>query len=160
MSMKTADLYDQFGEDLRVAEPGFRSYGGHTRAHGPVKTLRVFEDNSFVRKLLGQPGQGRMLVVDGGGSMRCALLGDNLAKLGVENGWAGVIVQGCIRDSEDIAAMPIGVWALGTNPRKSIKLDRGQEDIDLALAGVPVSPGDWIYADADGIVVAEAELSV
>ncbi len=160
MSIKTADLYDQFGEDLRVTEPGFRSYGGHTKAHGLVKTLRVFEDNSLVRRQLEQPGKGRVLVVDGAGSMRCALLGDNLAQLGVDNGWSGIVVQGCIRDSAEIATMPIGVWALDTNPRKSIKLDRGEEDVDLALAGVPVSPGDWLYADEDGIVIAESALNV
>ncbi|MGA1598601.1 MAG: ribonuclease E activity regulator RraA [bacterium] len=158
MTFTTADLYDQHEETLRVVAPGFRSYGGHSRVAGAAKTLRVFEDNSLVRKLLEQPGGGRVLVVDGGRSMRCALLGDNLARLGVENGWIGVVVQGCIRDSAEIRSMPLGVWALGTNPRKSIKRGRGEVEVEIELGGVALRPGDWLYADEDGIVIAEGPL--
>ncbi|RLA37664.1 MAG: putative 4-hydroxy-4-methyl-2-oxoglutarate aldolase, partial [Gammaproteobacteria bacterium] len=108
MAFLTADLYDSHGDALQVAAPVFRDYGGRRRFHGPVATLKVYEDNSLVRETLGQPGEGRVLVVDGGGSLRCALLGDNLAQMGAANGWAGVVVHGCIRDAVEIGKLPLG----------------------------------------------------
>ena len=158
MSFATTDLSDAHPE-VQVCEPVFGDYGGKIVFHGPAKTLKIFEDNAMVRAQLEQPGQGRVLVVDGGGSMRCALLGDQLATLAVKNGWAGVVVNGCIRDSEAIAEMAIGVKALGAHPRKSEKgLHTGREDLALSFCGVTIKPGNWIYADSDGVIVAQSPI--
>jgi regulator of ribonuclease activity A len=158
MSFATTDLSDAHPE-AQVFEPEFGDYGGRLKFHGPAKTLKVFEDNAQVRAQLEQKGEGRVLVVDGGGSMRRALLGDQLATLAVKNGWAGVVVYGCIRDSEAIGEMDIGVKALGTHPRKSEKgLHSAQEDRVLSFAGVTIRPGAWIYADEDGILVSETAI--
>lgn len=154
----TADLYDAHGESLRILAPIFRDYGGHTAFAGPVVTLKVFEDNSLVRTALEEPGSARVLVVDGGGSLRCALVGDQLAELGVKNGWAGIVVYGCVRDSGALATLPIGIKAIGTNPRKSIKKGEGSRDAVLRFAEVAIYPGDYLYADGDGVVVAERPL--
>jgi regulator of ribonuclease activity A len=155
MSTATTDLADAHPQ-VQACEPVFRDYGGRLSFHGPATTVKVFEDNALVRALLEKPGEGRVLVVDGGGSTRCALLGDQLAALGVKNGWAGVVVYGCIRDSEAIGAMDLGVKALGTHPRKSEKgLHSGREDAVLTFAGVTIKPDAWIYADGDGVIVAE-----
>jgi regulator of ribonuclease activity A len=154
----TADLYDQHGEKLRVMAPIFRDFGAQPAFDGAVVTLKVFEDNSLVRNHLEQPGHGRVLVVDGGGSMRCALVGDQLAKLGCDNGWAGIVVYGCVRDSAALTLMPIGIKALATNPRKSVKKGEGSVNVTLRFAEVSVVSGDYLYADADGIVVADARL--
>jgi regulator of ribonuclease activity A len=158
MSFKTADLCDAHSDELRIMEPLFSNFGGEPSFGGPAVTLKVFEDNSLVREALEEPGQGRVLVVDGGASMRCALVGDQLAQLAVHNGWAGIVVQGCIRDSAAISEMPIGVQAMGTHPLKSVKRGEGQRDIEIQIAGVWVEPGDWIYSDEDGIVVSEEPL--
>ena len=120
MDFKTTDLCDEFADRLQVAEPIFGDYGNELMFSGPIVTLKVFEDNSLVRAALEEPGEGRVLVVDGGGSMRCALLGDQLAELAEENDWAGVVVNGCIRDSAAIADISIGVKALGVHPLKSV----------------------------------------
>jgi regulator of ribonuclease activity A len=148
----TADLCDAH-EDLQVLEHGLRDYGGRTRFHGEVRTLKLFEDNSLVRRALEGPGHGRVLVVDGGGSLRCALLGDMLGELAVKNGWAGVVVHGAVRDAEALGRLPLGVKALGTHPRKSHKRGEGQEDVPVRLLGVTVPPGWHLYADGDGVVV-------
>jgi regulator of ribonuclease activity A len=153
----TPDLCDAY-PGLAVAEPIFRDYGGRRSFAGPVLTLRVQDDNTLVRATLETPGEGRVLVVDGGGSMRCALLGDRLAELAVTNGWAGVIVHGCIRDSTLVAAMDIGVKALATHPRRSGKGGGGERAVAVTFAGVTFAPGEWCYADADGIVVAPGRL--
>lgn len=158
MSFATADLYDKYEEDLQIATPMFNDYGGELSFSGPASTVKVFEDNSLVRDALEQPGDGRVLVVDGGGSLRCALLGDMLAELGQSNNWAGVIVYGCIRDSVVISAMKIGVKALNTNPRKSIKKGVGERDVTVNFADVTINPGDYIYADADGFVISNNKL--
>lgn len=160
MTWCTADLCDQFNHELQVAEPLFTRFGGAPCFRGPAATLRVFEDNSLVRQALEGPGLGRVLVVDGGGSLRCALVGDMLAKLAVDNGWAGAIVNGPIRDSKVIGGMPVGIHALGTCPRKSEKRGAGEPEVTLTFAGVTISPGDWVYADEDGIVVSPRELPV
>lgn len=158
MTIATADLYDKYGEDLQIAAPIFRDYGGDIAFEGPVVTLKVFEDNSLVRSVLEEAGDGRVLVVDGGGSMRCALVGDMLAELGRKNGWAGVVVYGCVRDADVMAQMSIGIKALGTNPRKSVKKGEGARDATLRFAELVVQPGQYLYADRDGIVIARQKL--
>ena len=158
MSFATADLYDEFEEDLRIATPMFNSYGGKQQFCGPVTTLLVFEDNSLVRAALEEPGDGKVLIVDGGGSLRCALLGDMLAEIGLKNGWQGIIIHGCIRDSALIAKMDIGVMALNTNPRKSVKKGQGERDVTLNMADISINPGDFVYADQDGVVFSDNKL--
>lgn len=156
--MKTADLCDQYEANLQVAEPIFVDYGGVREFAGRVTTVRVYEDNVLVRAALEEPGTGRVLVVDGGGSRRCALVGDRLAELAHANGWAGIVVYGCIRDSRAIAQIGIGVKALHTHPRKSVKRGEGARDVPVTFAGVIFHPGHYLYADEDGIVVAERAL--
>lgn len=153
MTFTTPDLYDAHENEAQVALPGFRNFGGRRSFHGPITTLKVHEDNSLVRSTLEQPGAGRVLVVDGGGSLRCALVGDKLAELGRDNGWSGIIVFGCIRDTVAIGRMDFGVQALGTNPRKSVKRGDGQCDIPVTFHGVTFTPGAFAYADDDGILV-------
>jgi regulator of ribonuclease activity A len=123
-----------------------------------IATVQVLEDNVLVRQALEEPGLGRVLVIDGGGSLRCALLGDMLATLARDNGWAGVIVNGCVRDSQAIGALKVGVMALATHPRKSAKLGQGARDVPVTFAGVTFRPGQMVYADRDGIVVAARPL--
>ena len=159
MTFATADLYDEYEEKLQIATPMFNDYGGNLKFCGPVSTVRVIEDNSLVRAALEEPGEGRVLVIDGGASLKCALLGDMLAELGKENDWAGIIVYGCIRDSAVIANIAIGVKALNTNPRKSVKKGIGERDVSVDFADVIISPGDYIYADEDGIVISAERLT-
>ncbi len=155
MSLATTDLADAYA-DVQVCEPLFGDYGGRLAFHGAIRTLKVFEDNALVRAELETPGAGRVLVVDGGGSLRCALVGGNLAQLGVNNGWAGILVYGCVRDSEELAAADIGVKALAAHPRKSEKgLHSGHAGRPVEFAGVVFRDGAWLYADADGVVVAD-----
>lgn len=154
----TTDLCDAH-PDLQVCAPLFHDYGGAVAFHGPIATLKVFEDNALVRSTLEQPGGGRVLVVDGGGSLRCALFGGQLGALAVRNGWAGVLVHGCVRDRAELATQAIGVKALAAHPRKSEKgLHAGQAERTVEFAGVRFAPGAWLYADADGIVVSERAL--
>lgn len=158
MSHKTTDLCDDFSDRLRIASPIFQDYGGRRTFHGPVSTVKVFEDNALVRSALEERGEGRVLVVDGGGSLRCALVGDQLALLGHNNGWAGVVVYGCIRDYADVAGIDIGVKGLNTHPLKSVKRGVGERDVAVTFAGISIRPGDYLYADEDGIVVADEAL--
>ncbi|MCE9668923.1 ribonuclease E activity regulator RraA [Myxococcus stipitatus] len=160
MAFKTADLCDSHSASpgFQVAEPGFHDYGGLRTFSGPISTVRAPEDNSLVRKALEEPGQGRVLVVDGGGSRRCALVGDQLALLAQRNGWAGIVVNGCIRDSVEVGRTDVGVKALGTHPLKSGKRNEGQRDVEVRFAGVTFRPGLFLYADEDGIVTAETTL--
>ena len=160
MSYPTADLCDEFSDDVRIAEPMFRHFGAKSSFGGPVLTLKLFEDNSLVREALQTPGDGRVLVVDGGGSMNCALVGDRLAELAVENNWAGIIVYGCIRDSGVIAKMDIGIKALNTHPLKSIKRGLGDKDVKVHFAGVTINPHSYLYADADGVLVSDKPLAL
>jgi regulator of ribonuclease activity A len=153
VTFATADLCDELGPRARVAEPLFRDFGGERSFHGPVATVRVFEDNVLVREALGKAGRGRVLVVDGAGSVRCALVGDMLARLAHENGWAGLVVNGAIRDSDEISSVPIGLKALATSPRRSEKRGEGERDVPISFAGVTFEPGQPLYADPDGIVV-------
>ncbi len=158
MSFATADLYDQFADKVQVALPMFNDYGKRRKFCGPISTVKVYEDNSLVRAALEEPGEGRVLVVDGGGSLRCALLGDMLARLGLQNGWQGVIVYGCIRDSAIIRDMDIGVKALNTHPRKSVKKGVGDRDIPVEFANIRFVVGACVYADEDGILLANENL--
>ena len=156
----TADLSDAHS-NARVAEPIFRDFGATPAFYGSVVTVKVFEDNAMVRSRLEEPGGDRILVIDGGGSMRCALVGGNLAQLGVDNGWRGLVVNGCIRDSEELRKIAIGIKALGTHPRKSFRdLHTGHRDCPVTFAGVTFTNGHWLYADSDGIVISEGALHI
>lgn len=158
MSFKTADLCDQYPEIIQTAEPIFKPYGRKSSFSGLIATAKVFEDNLLVRKMLETSGAGKVLVVDGGGSLRCALLGDRLATLAIRNGWYGVVLNGCIRDSKEISKMDIAVKALGTNPIKSNKQGTGETNIPVQFAGVEFIPGEFIYADEDGIIISKQQL--
>ena len=158
-SYLTTDLCDQYSDHISIAQPLFKDYGGVVQFHGPIVTVKVFEDNVLVKGTLEQNGQGGVLVVDGGGSNRCALLGDMLAGMAKDNGWAGILVNGCIRDSVQIKTINVGVKALNTHPLKSIKRGEGQKDIPVSFAGIDFVPGHFLYADEDGIVVSSTELS-
>jgi regulator of ribonuclease activity A len=157
MSFRTPDLLDAHPE-LEACEAGLVHFGGVRRFSGPAVTLRVLEDNSLVRELLKSPGQGRVLVIDGGGSRRCALVGDLLAAAAVENGWNGIVVHGCVRDTVAIAALPLGVLALAPQPRRSEKHGQGVRDVPVEILGARVRPGDVVYADEDGVVFAPRPL--
>src|SRR5689334_11684822 len=151
--INTADLYDERGEQLESFAVQFQNLGRHTHFDGPVRTIRCFEDNALVKSVLGTQGDGAVLVVDGQGSLRTALMGDMIAESAVENDWAGVIIYGAIRDREAIARLPLGVKALGSNPRKSSKTGSGEVDVELVIDGVHIRPGVMIYSDPDGILV-------
>ncbi len=162
MTFKTPDLCDQFeadlGKGLRVVAPMFQRYGGRSSFSGEIVTLKIFEDNSLVREAFAENGKGKVLVIDGGGSLRCALVGDQLAILAQKNGWEGAIVYGCIRDSADINAIDIGVRALNTHPQKSIKKGVGDRSINVTFGGVTFVPGEFVYADEDGVIVSDKAL--
>jgi regulator of ribonuclease activity A len=155
----TADLCDDHGDHVQVCEPAFHLYGGRRAFHGPVSTIFCFEDNSRVKEAVETPGNGRVLVVDGGGSRRRALLGDKLGLAAVTNGWAGVIIHGCIRDSAELAGMNLGVRALGTVPMRSEKRGAGERDVPVRFAGVTFRPGEYVYVDEDGIIVSATQLT-
>ena len=158
VDFKTADLGDLHGEELRFAAPQLINYGGLLVFQGPITTIQCFEDNSLVREALEEPGRGRVLVVDGGGSTRCALFGDQLAVLAENNVWSGVVVYGCVRDASALARMAIGVRAIATHPRRSIKRDAGQRDVAVRFADIVFSPGDYLYSDEDGMIVSARSL--
>ncbi len=158
MSFLTTDLYDAHEGRVAVLEPMLKSYGGKPRFSGQIVTLKLYEDNTLVREMLAEPGAGKVLVVDGGGSKRCALLGDQIAELAVKNQWEGVVIYGCIRDSVAIAALPLGVRALDTNPKKSVKRNEGTRNLVLNFAGVDFTPGHWLYADEDGVLLSPVAL--
>lgn len=153
MNLLTTDLCDAHEDKVRVVEPMFASFGGHPAFHGRIATLKLFEDNSLVRKALESSGDGRVLVIDGGGSLRRALVGDQLAAQAVKNGWTGIVVYGCIRDSRAISEMDIGVLAIATHPMKTLKKSTGETDIPVTFGGVTFIPGEWLYADEDGVIV-------
>jgi regulator of ribonuclease activity A len=155
----TADLADQHGDRLRVCDVQFRQFGGHRAFAGLVSTVACHEDNGLVKELLHTPGQGRVLVVDGGASLRTALTGDMIAAAAAENGWAGLVVHGAVRDSTELAKLPLGVQALGTTPRKSAKDGAGAVDVPVGFGGVVFSPGDVLHADDDGVVLLPRETS-
>lgn len=164
MTFKTPDLCDQYenelGRSVRIVSPMFQAYGGRSRFCGQIVTLKLFEDNSLVRDILGEPGQGKgkVLVIDGGGSLRCALLGDQLAVLAHKNGWEGIVVYGCIRDSDDLEGIDLGVRALNTHPQKSIKKGIGERNLAVTFGGVTFQAEEWVYVDSDGILVSTRSL--
>ena len=168
MKFKTADICDAFCDDedknkcdfIQVAGASLKSYGAKTKFYGEIVTLKLFEDNQLVRDQVNSDGTGKVLVVDGGASMRRALLGDMLAGKAYENGWQGIIINGCIRDSIDISTMDIGVLALGTHPLKTIKKGLGDTNVSVSFAGLNFEPADFIYVDEDGIVVSEKPLNL
>jgi regulator of ribonuclease activity A len=158
MLLATTDLCDAHPDDVNVVDPIFRDFGGVKAFYGPITTLAIFEDNSLVRDALGEPGQGRVLVVDGGGSLRCALVGGNLAALAEKNGWAGLLVFGAVRDSRELAAAKVGLKALAAHPKKSEKRGLGRRDVPVRFGGVTFRPGHHLYADEDGVVVSARAL--
>lgn len=164
-AIATAEACDSNGAliasgDLRVLQPIFQMYGQCRAFSGPVVTLKVFEDNVLVRELLESKGEGRVVVIDGGGSTRCALVGGNLGQSAQNMGWAGIVVNGCIRDVDEINSCDIGVRALASHPMKSSKKGIGEKHIPIHIAGTLIRNGDWLYADSDGILVSKSELSV
>ncbi len=164
MNFATCDLCDANEEKLAdgslvILPPIFQKFGKHIRFAGPARTLKVFEDNVLVRATLETPGEGSVLVVDGGGSLRCALVGGNLGVLAQNNGWAGIIVYGCVRDSEELNQCNIGIRALAAHPRRSIRKGVGEKDLAVDIAGVMVRPGNWVYVDADGVLISHLPLS-
>ena len=157
--MNTCDLVDHYADEIQVAETiGLKHYGNHLRFSGQIQTLKCFEDNSLLKKIISSPSSASILVVDAGGSMRCAMVGDLIAALAVEHGWRGIIINGCIRDSVALSQIPIGIMALGTNPKKSSKLDLGEIGTSITFAGTQFETGNYLYADEDGIVVSAKAL--
>ncbi|MFZ7128122.1 MAG: ribonuclease E activity regulator RraA [Desulfobacterales bacterium] len=156
--MKTADLMDTFQEELQSCEIQFRNYGGRAAFFGPCRTVWCRNDNVLVRQALAMSGNGGVLVVDGAGSMETALLGDMMGELGRSNGWAGIVINGAVRDTTSLGALDFGVKALGSNPRKSRKEGVGEVDVPVYFGTVHFRPGQWVYCDEDGIVVAKREL--
>ena len=154
----TADIADEFPAEVRALELDLRSFGGLTRFSGAAVTIKCHEDNSLLRELVATPGEGRVIVVDGGGSRRRALLGDMLAEKAAANGWAGLVIHGVIRDVDQLAAIRLGVQALGTIPLKTEKLGVGRRDIALSIGGATIHPGDFIYADNNGVLVSRRRL--
>ena len=158
MGFLTADLFDAHGDRLRVCQVQFREFGGTRRFHGPVRTIRTFEDNALIKRTLSEPGRGAVLVIDGGASLRCALIGDVIAGLADRNGWAGLVVYGAVRDTAALGKLGLGIKALGSNPRKSGKSGAGELDGAINFGGVDFRAGDWLYSDEDGIVVSDNAL--
>lgn len=158
----TCDLCDLHKNDttgaFRVLPPVFRAFGGRLKFSGAVSTVKCFEDNSLVKAAVEEPGQGRVLVVDAGGSLRRALVGGNLAASAARNGWAGLVIDGCVRDVDELSQCAVGIRALAPMPLPTEKRNTGQRDVPVQVQGVWVRPGEWLYADADGIVVAPGRL--
>lgn len=149
----TADLVDEIGADVRSCDTQFRNIGGNVEFCGRITTVKCFQDNALLKQVLSEPSDGGVLVIDGDASIHTALVGDVIAGLGLKNGWAGVVVNGAVRDSKLIGEMAFGCKALGTNPRKSTKTGEGERDVVVSFGGVDFVPGEVLYADSDGIVV-------
>jgi regulator of ribonuclease activity A len=154
----TADLMDSFAAELVSCETQFRSYGGVSRFAGPVETVRCREDNALLKALAATPGDGRVMVVDGGGSLRTALMGDMIAESALTSGWSGVVINGAVRDVVALANLPLGVKALGSNPRRSAKEGAGETGVPVTFGRAEFRPGMWLYSDEDGIVLATRAL--
>ncbi|WP_430781452.1 ribonuclease E activity regulator RraA [Actinoplanes sp. G11-F43] len=152
----TADLYDEYGDRLESCDTQLRQYGGVATFAGPAVTVSCFQDNALLKSVLQEPGEGRVLVVDGGGSVHTALMGDLIGALAVDNGWSGVIINGAVRDVAALRELPVGIKALGSNPRKSTKTGAGHRDIALSFGGCRFTPGARVVSDDDGIVVLPA----
>lgn len=164
VSISTCDLCDAHKSDdsgkFRVMPPVFKDFGGLTRFYGQVLTVKCFEDNSHVKLAVESEGLGRVLVVDGAGSLSRALLGGTLAASAARQGWSGVVVHGCVRDLSELSALPLGIRALALNPMPTVRADQGQTGVALRVLGVPVHSGDWLYADDDGMVVSAVPLHI
>jgi regulator of ribonuclease activity A len=158
MDFATADLVDAHSDVVKSCEAQFRQYGGRVRFHGPIRTVRSTEDNALLKQTLSTPGEGAVLVVDGGASLRCALVGDLIAGLGQKNGWAGLVIWGAVRDTMALATLDMGIKALGSNPWRSSKNGTGQADVPVSFGGVEFRPGHWLYSDEDGILVSSRRL--
>ncbi len=158
MMKATADLVDEYEDMLKSCSIQFRDIGARKRFFGPVRTVRCFRDNQLIKSLLNEPGDGAVLVVDGGGSLDSALMGDMIAAAGIKNGWAGCVIYGAVRDVTTLASLDFGIKALGVNPLKSAKLGKGVVDTEIEFGGVRFAQGQWIYCDEDGLVVAPHEL--
>ena len=156
-SVGTADLVDGLGDAVRSCDLQLRQLGGRARFAGPVRTVECLGDNALVKQVLSAPGEGGVLVVDGGGSLHSALVGDVIAGSAVEHGWSGLVLHGAVRDTAVLATLAIGVKALGTNPRKSRKEGAGRVDVPVGFGGVVFTPGDWVFSDEDGLLVLAAE---
>ena len=160
MKIKTTDLCDQYTAEVRIAEPVFKDYGATKFFAGPMATVQTLEDNVLLRQVLEEPGRGRVMVVDGGGSLRRALIGGKIAELARKNGWAGILIYGCIRDVGELAHIQIGVKALNTIPLRPKKEGIGQKELLVTFAGVTFVPGHYLYADEDGVIVSAKELTL
>lgn len=158
MKISTPDLCDDHADVVQVVEPMFVNYGGHESFGGQIVTIKCFEDNSLVRELVSEPGSGKVLVVDAGGSMRRACLGDMLAEKACANGWEGIVMYGCIRDVDEISELELGVQALGTHPMKTEKKGIGERNLSVTFGGVTFKPGDYLYADNNGVIVSPRAL--
>lgn len=158
MKISTPDLCDDHADVVQVVEPMFVNYGGHESFGGQIVTIKCFEDNSLVRELVSEPGSGKVLVVDAGGSMRRACLGDMLAEKACANGWEGIVMYGCIRDVDQISELELGVQALGTHPMKTEKKGIGERNLPVTFGGVTFKPGDYLYADNNGVIVSTRAL--
>ena len=157
---KTADLCDEYSDDLIILSQGFKSYGKTSSFCGIISTIKCFNDNSMVREAVNTDGSNKVLVVDGKGSTECALLGDMLAEAAFTNNWSGIIINGCIRDSDIIANIDLGVFALSTIPVKSVKKGLGENNVNISFMNTTFKPGEYIYADLDGIIISEKELVI
>ena len=159
MKFVLPDLCDQYGDSLRVLSPMLKNFGGNNCFHGKISTIKCHEDNSFVADAVKEEGDGFVLVVDGGGSLRCALLGDNLAAIAASNSWAGIIVFGCVRDVAALKDISLGIQAIAPHPMKSVKRKVGLRDVEVSFGGVSFIPGHYVYADDNGVIVSEDELT-
>ncbi|MCH2191245.1 MAG: ribonuclease E activity regulator RraA [Gammaproteobacteria bacterium] len=157
--LSTPDLCDAYEEKVRVLEPIFNNYGGVKSFFGPAVTIKCYEDNSVVKKLVSTPGDGQIIVMDGGGSLRRAILGDMLAEKAAQNGWSGLVINGCIRDVDEIGQTNLGVKAINVHPMKTDKRGIGDLNVAVQMAGQTIKPGEWIYADNNGVIVSADELS-
>ena len=159
MKFVLPDLCDQYGDSLGVLSPMLKNFGGNNCFHGKISTIKCHEDNSFVADAVREEGDGSVLVVDGGGSLRCALLGDNLAAIAASNSWAGIVVFGCVRDVVALKDISIGIQAIAPHPMKSAKRQVGLRDVEVSFGGVSFIPGQYVYADDNGVIVSEDELT-
>jgi regulator of ribonuclease activity A len=160
MTFTTPDICDDFLDELKIVEPLFSDYGGNDKFSGEIVTIKCFEDNSMVKQTLATDGNNRVLVVDGGGSLRCALLGDMLGAMAAKNGWQGLLINGCVRDVEILKTIKLGVKALNCYPLKSNKRNEGQINVPIRFGGVNFEPGQYLYADENGIIVAGESLNL
>ena len=160
MTYSVPDICDNFIEEIAVLEPLFSDYGGKRKFGGEIVTIKCFEDNSLVRDAVRSAGEGKVIVVDGGGSLRHALLGDLLAAKAAENGWQGLLINGCVRDVEILATIDLGIKALNCHPVKTEKRGEGQLNVPVSIAGAIIRPGQYLYADANGVLVSARKLEV